>query len=141
MNHHQTVTICSLNNKPIVNLEPPIEYIYNTAGPAEGSPARLSHSASSPAKLSEAGKVETPVKLRHSASSDSLDSQLPEEIVARLLGGVSFGFGSFQVRVYLCINIIALDESLSTQMRSVVYSRVTIVNHLSCKICPRMEKV
>ena len=35
--------------------------------------------------------------LTKSASTDSLQSLLPEEVVGRLLGGVSFGYGSFQV--------------------------------------------
>ena len=35
--------------------------------------------------------------LTKSASTDSIQSMLPEDVVARLLGGVSFGYGSFQV--------------------------------------------
>ncbi len=79
----------------------PVHSVNSTGPGAQGSPGRLSHSASSPAKLSEAGNMDSPAKLRNSISSDSLDSQLPEEIVARLLGGVSFGFGSFQVRSFV----------------------------------------
>ena len=35
--------------------------------------------------------------LTKSASTDSIQSMLPEDVVTRLLGGVSFGYGSFQV--------------------------------------------
>ena len=53
-------------------------------------------------QISQKGSQITPVHfipaLIKSASTDSLQSLLPEEIVSRLLGGVSFGYGSFQVK-------------------------------------------
>lgn len=88
-----SLSICSNNKMPTNRTQTPASL------PSENSKEVIEDGMTESKTVTS---LESPDRIKNSESNGSLSSQLSEETLARLLGAVNFGYGTFQ----LCISMV-----------------------------------